>query len=386
MKQQSNTLEKILLWTYFIWGFVLQYVYTVNINVPFRQSLLALVNGLAILVYLFYIIIYFAERVSNVYLPGLIGVGVFLVLGLIYSRHQIGIAYVASFLLIVCAGTIPFKKILKVFIYFSSITLISTILLNLLKIIPSMIIFSDERIRNSLGFYYVSFASAIMFFYVCAYIVYRGKEITYKELVFLLLGDVFIFSYTRTNNPFLLSVVFIIYMFLYKITDKKILTHFKICKVIVSLIFPISFFSLLWLLEKAPISLFNQINKLASYRLSFSVRAINNYGIRPLGQKIEMITKDGLGGFGGSNYNYIDSFYIQNLVINGWIFIAIVLIGYTIIAVRAIKQQKEILTMALILLALHAIFDPQLFWAWYSPFSLLLGQLFFKKRDNKLLI
>src|SRR5699024_7950660 len=151
-------------------------------------------------------------------------------------------------------------------------------------------------------------------------------------------------------NPFLLSVVFIIYMFLYKITDKKILTHFKICKVIVSLIFPISFFSLLWLLEKAPISLFNQINKLASYRLSFSVRAINNYGIRPLGQKIEMITKDGLGGFGGSNYNYIDSFYIQNLVINGWIFIAIVLIGYTIIAVRAIKQQKEILTMALILL------------------------------------
>src|SRR5699024_12399933 len=66
----------------------------------------------------------------------------------LFRSHQIGIAYVASFLLIVCAGTIPFKKILKVFIYFSSITLISTILLNLLKIIPSMIIFSDERIRK----------------------------------------------------------------------------------------------------------------------------------------------------------------------------------------------------------------------------------------------
>lgn len=128
------------------------------------------------------------------------------------------------------------------------------------------------------------------------------------------------------------------------------------------------------------------MNKLVSYRLSFSIGALDNYGIKPLGQKILMITTDALGGFGGDNYNYIDSFYIQNLIINGWIFIIFVLWGYTVIAFRAIQEKKEILVMALIVLALHAMFDPQLFWTWYSPFSLILGQIFFKYKNNRLLI
>lgn len=386
MKQHVNILEKLFLWTYFIWGFILQYIYTVNITVSFRQPLLALVNGGAILVFVLYLIIYFAEHSSNVYLAGFVGIMVFLVLGLIYSRHQIGIAYVASFLLIVCAGTVPFKKILKVFICFSSVTLISTILLNLLGLIPSMMTYSDSRIRNSLGFYYVSFASAIMFFYICAYIVYRERAITYKELVLLFLANLFIFSYTKTNNPFLLSSLLILYVACYKISDKRIFTKFKLCKVIGTFIFPIAFFSLIWLLKHPTMSMFNEINKLANYRLSFSVRALANYGIKPFGQRIEMITKDGLGAFGGSNYNYIDSFYIQSLVINGWIFILLILVGYSLIAVKAVKEKKEILTVTLIILALHAIFDPQLFWSWYSPFGLLLGQLFFRENKSKLLI
>ena len=119
---------------------------------------------------------------------------IFLILGIIFSKHQIGIAYVASFLLIVGAGTIDFKKLLKVFICFSSITLISTILLNMLKVIPSVVLLLDGRLRNSLGFYYVSFASAIMFFYICAYLIYRGINITYKELIALVIADIFVFS------------------------------------------------------------------------------------------------------------------------------------------------------------------------------------------------
>lgn len=386
MEKRTNILEKIFLYTYFFWGFILQYIYTVNIHLVYRQEILAVVNGLAIVIYLLYIISYFSENISNIYLFGLIEIIIFLILGIIFSKHQIGIAYVASFLLIVGAGTIDFKKLLKVFICFSSITLISTILLNMLKVIPSVVLLLDGRLRNSLGFYYVSFASAIMFFYICAYLIYRGINITYKELIALVIADIFVFSYTKTNNPFILSIFFIIYVVIYKITNQRILTKFRILKFISGFIFPLSFIFLLWLLRKAPVSFFNQMNKLVSYRLSFSIGALDNYGIKPLGQKILMITTDALGGFGGDNYNYIDSFYIQNLIINGWIFIIFVLWGYTVIAFRAIQEKKEILVMALIVLALHAMFDPQLFWTWYSPFSLILGQIFFKYKNNRLLI
>lgn len=386
MEKRTNILEKIFLYTYFFWGFILQYIYTVNIHLVYRQEILAVVNGLAIVIYLLYIISYFSENISNIYLFGLIEIIIFLILGIIFSKHQIGIAYVASFLLIVGAGTIDFKKLLKVFICFSSITLISTILLNMLKVIPSVVLLLDGRLRNSLGFYYVSFASAIMFFYICAYLIYRGINITYKELIALVIADIFVFSYTKTKNPFILSIFFIIYVVIYKITNQRILTKFRILKFISGFIFPLSFIFLLWLLRKAPVSFFNQMNKLVSYRLSFSIGALDNYGIKPLGQKILMITTDALGGFGGDNYNYIDSFYIQNLIINGWIFIIFVLWGYTVIAFRAIQEKKEILVMALIVLALHAMFDPQLFWTWYSPFSLILGQIFFKYKNNRLLI
>lgn len=386
MEKRTNILEKIFLYTYFFWGFILQYIYTVNIHLVYRQEILAVVNGLAIVIYLLYIISYFSENISNIYLFGLIEIIIFLILGIIFSKHQIGIAYVASFLLIVGAGTIDFKKLLKVFICFSSITLISTILLNMLKVIPSVVLLLDGRLRNSLGFYYVSFASAIMFFYICAYLIYRGINITYKELIALVIADIFVFSYTKTNNPFILSIFFIIYVVIYKITNQRILTKFRILKFISGFIFPLSFIFLLWLLRKAPVSFFNQMNRLVSYRLSFSIGALDNYGIKPLGQKILMITTDALGGFGGDNYNYIDSFYIQNLIINGWIFIIFVLWGYTVIAFRAIQEKKEILVMALIVLALHAMFDPQLFWTWYSPFSLILGQIFFKYKNNRLLI
>ena len=241
MEKRTNILEKIFLYTYFFWGFILQYIYTVNIHLVYRQEILAVVNGLAIVIYLLYIISYFSENISNIYLFGLIEIIIFLILGIIFSKHQIGIAYVASFLLIVGAGTIDFKKLLKVFICFSSITLISTILLNMLKVIPSVVLLLDGRLRNSLGFYYVSFASAIMFFYICAYLIYRGINITYKELIALVIADIFVFSYTKTNNPFILSIFFIIYVVIYKITNQRILTKFRILKFISGFIFPLSF-------------------------------------------------------------------------------------------------------------------------------------------------
>ena len=77
MEKRTNILEKIFLYTYFFWGFILQYIYTVNIHLVYRQEILAVVNGLAIVIYLLYIISYFSENISNIYLFGLIEIIIF---------------------------------------------------------------------------------------------------------------------------------------------------------------------------------------------------------------------------------------------------------------------------------------------------------------------
>ena len=38
-----------------------------------------------------------------------------------------------------------------------------------------------------------------------------------------------------------------------------------------------------------------------------------------------------------------------------------------------VKENNELLAVVLTLLAIHAMFDPQLLWLWYSPFAMLTG-------------
>lgn len=65
-----------------------------------------------------------------------------------------------------------------------------TILASKMGIISNMLMSADSGYRYSLGFNYVSFASQRMFFALCSYLMFRGKKVTYIELLALLFGYV----------------------------------------------------------------------------------------------------------------------------------------------------------------------------------------------------
>ncbi len=59
-----------------------------------------------------------------------------------------------------------------------------------------MLMSADSGYRYSLGFNYVSFASQRMFFALCSYLMFRGKKVSYLELLALLFATIL---YVPTN-------------------------------------------------------------------------------------------------------------------------------------------------------------------------------------------
>ena len=44
--------------------------------------------------------------------------------------------------------------------------------------------------------------------------------------------------------------------------------------------------------------------------------------------------------------------------------------------IRVVYYRNDVLTVVLITLSIHAMFDPQMIILWYSPFGMLLGKYF----------
>ena len=52
---------------------------------------------------------------------------------------------------------------------------------------------------------------------------------------------------------------------------------------------------------------------------------------------------------------------------------------------KLIHDKNNLLTGAFVIMALQAMFEPQLLWIWYTPFPLIIGQIFTRKNDDLLL-
>lgn len=299
----------------------------------------------------------------------------FLLVTLKIMGNSYGLIYLSAMMFIVSARDIDFSKILQTFIVTILALFAITIGGNKIGLIGSIFSTQNGRMRNSLGFSYVSFPSQFAFFLTAAYLVWRKRKISYIELLFLLWLDLYIYKNALTTSPFVLSLVMIIYVAVTKVLNKDIVVKFSFTRVLATLTFVIAPTLLWWLCFKAPLGIFLMIDKFVNNRLRLSVDGIENFGISLFGQKVQFITLDSVGRF-SANYNYIDSSYFQNLVVNGLIFTGLILLLFTYVSYKSVYYRNDVLTIVLVILSIHAMFDPQLIILWYSPFGMLLGKYF----------
>ena len=309
---------------------------------------------------------------------------VFFIVMSIVSKNRDGILNINVLFLVFSARDIDFRKLLGTFSVATFLVLCLTIYASQKGIITNMFMSADGGYRYSLGFNYVSFASQRMFFALCSYLMFRGKKISYMELLALFLATIYMHQQTSTSSPFYLSILILTYaLFSIKIFKKEFIIGNFWSKELTHYGFIVALAIILYFCFYSSGNLFHFVDKFTHNRLRLSVEGFQNFGVHLLGQRISFSMLDIFGNF-ASNYNYIDSSFVQLLVIDGLIVSSFMLFALTKVMRYFVSIRKDIVLACLGIMIIHGMFDPQMLVLRYSPLILFISRLFIINPDNKI--
>ena len=313
----------------------------------------------------------------------LIVMGLFIAM-FIVAKNRDGLLDTNVLLLVFSARDIDFRKLLGTFSAATFLVLCLTIYASQQGIIANMFMNADSGYRFSLGFNYVSFASQRLFFALCTYLMFRGKRVSYLELSALLLATIYMYRQTSTTSPFYLSILILTYaLFSIKIFKKEfIIENFWLSK-IATYAFIIALMLTLYFCFYSSGDVFRLVDQFTHNRLRLSVEGFQNFGVLLFGQRISFSTLDIFGNF-TSNYNFIDSSFVQLLVIDGLVVGGFMLFALTNVMRYFVSIRKDIVLACLGIMIIHGMFDPQMLVLRYSPLILFISRLFIMNSDNEI--
>ncbi|MCD7790140.1 MAG: hypothetical protein LUH55_06280 [Bacteroides thetaiotaomicron] len=288
---------------------------------------------------------------------------------------------VILFLFILCGGVIMTSdRVFRAYLKVACITVIFTLLLYAAGIYEYDVYSSGGRTRLYLGFTYTTYLANYFFHFLLVYYSLKKKEIGVVDTCLVLAMNQVIYILTDTNAVYYEVYLFLIFLWILKLWKRPFKTKIFSLGAIVAM--PImcilAFFMSVRYDASKPIWV--ALNSLLTHRLSLAHNAIEEYGLSLFGSDIVWVT----GRYGierTEDYFYVDSSYINIALTFGVIVLILVLIGFCVLSHRAAKEQKYVLCISLILLAVHSFSDPQLLDLKYDPFLLLLVWCFIRKND-----
>lgn len=379
--------EKIYLFTLFIWVVVASLVTTTYfVRLDGFLSLYRFLLYFTIIMLLIKELMNFPKTLHyfRFHWQQLLIVTAFFIAMFIVAKNRDGLLDINVLLLVFSARDIDFRKILGTFSVATFLVLCLTIYASQKGMITNMFMNADGGYRFSLGFNYVSFASQRLFFALCTYLMFRGKRISYLELLALLLATIYMYQQTSTSSPFYLSILILTYALLsIKIFKKEFIVGNFWSKALAQYGFIVALAIILYFCFYSSGNLYHLVDQFTHNRLRLSVDGFRNFGVSWLGQHITFTTTDIFGNF-TSNYNFIDSSFVQLLVIDGLIVSAFMLFALTKVMKYFISIQKDIVLACLGIMIIHGMFDPQMLVLRYSPLILFISRLFIMNPDNKI--
>lgn len=371
--------EKIYLFTLFIWVVVASLVTTTYfVRLDGFLSLYRLLLYFTIIMLLIKELMNFPKTLYyfRFHWQQLLIVTAFFIAMFIVAKNRDGLLDINVLLLVFSARDIDFRKLLGTFSVATFLVLCLTIYASQKGMIANMFMNADGGYRFSLGFNYVSFASQRLFFALCTYLMFRGKRISYLELLALLLATIYMYQQTSTSSPFYLSILILTYALLsIKIFKKGFVIENFWMKTIAKYGFVLALIITLYFCFYSSGNLFHLVDQFTHNRLRLSVEGFRNFGVSWLGQHVIFTTTDIFGNF-TSNYNFIDSSFVQLLVIDGLIVSAFMLFALTKVMRYFVSIQKDIVLACLGIMIIHGMFDPQMLVLRYSPLILFISRLF----------
>lgn len=282
------------------------------------------------------------------------------------------------------ARNVDLDSIVKVTMWLQIAGVIMTVGASLLGIIPDSLMIQSLngtlRYRHAFGYTFTTFLPNYFLSIVMEYI-YLSKKSRQINLLFLMTSiilNVVIYKYTDTRMTYnvcwlaLFGYVLFHSRRIRNKSQKAFLSAFQGIYVYVAII------SLLLAKFYNPNSqLMSKMNDALTQRLRFASQGLANWGLSLFGKSI-VWKEDTI------NYNYIDNSFVNIAICYGVIILLVVVVGFTIALKKSISDRDTFLTLVLILWAIKAFVDPQLFLLWFNPFLFSMGDALFETREERL--
>ena len=299
-------------------------------------------------------------------------------MGMFFATHYLFVLY--SFILIVGAQDVPFRKIIRIYCIAAAVVLASTVIASQLGLVKNLIYVQGDRTRISFGFIYPTDFTALLFYFAMAYGYLRKERISYPELAGILgLGIVSdVFCDARTNSILLIMAAAV---FLYL----KIRSRAAVRSGRAYVMHPVLSKLLVWAMPVCAAGLIGvtflftilennavlkKLDSILTGRLNWGSLGIKNYGVHLFGKVIHLY------GWGGSTtppkqYFMLDSSYVLLLLRYGILVLLCVLLIFVLSSLRAEKQRDYTLLWILAFIAVQCAMEHHLIEAAYNPFLVL---------------
>lgn len=246
-------------------------------------------------------------------------------------------------------------------------------------LIPFVVSNVGGRLRYNLGFKYATFSSNFFLHAVAMWLFIKKDKIRAINIAFILAINyiIYLLTDTRATNIEILFIVIILLISnsIDKLSESKIRVMYNnafIGGCIISMALQIFYNkSKGWMLL---------LNTALNYRLSLGKYAFNDFGISFLGQYVQWNSFDRAAT---EEYYYVDSSYMNISIVYGIVILLILVIGFSILIQKYVKENDRNKCNALLLLAVHSMMNPQLFNLLYDPFLFVMIPYLIKKISEK---
>lgn len=295
--------------------------------------------------------------------------------------------------LVLGARSVPYKKILKVYLFISIPVILVTITGSLAGAIKDLIYVNESVYKHSFGFNYTTDFGAHVFFAILAYIVLIDGKIGYLEGAAFILISLIMYRFCGTrcsSASIILVVIGVVYVRITNLICKdkkitlKIINVFDWCMILMlPLLAIISFIATMTFSPDNGIM--NKVNSIMTGRLKLGQAAIKEYGFSLLGTPFDMIGSGGNSAVKAA-YNFVDNSYVMICIRYGTLFFVLTLAGFLWLAFKAKKEKNRYLLLALTVMAIHCVIEHHLVELAYNPLILLSLSVVKSKESSRIKI
>lgn len=272
--------------------------------------------------------------------------------------------------LIVAAKDVEFDKILKVYLTLGITIMLAAFVASQMGVIENLVyeIWRDERTvyRNSYGSVYPTDFSAHVFYLAIAGICLSANKITWGKIINFVLLGVFVLDKCGARTSFICLIVMsimLLFVYLFKGKNKKKWGYHVVNMSTTG--FAVLYLGLTHSFDSTN-AIMVRINTVLSDRLTITQKAIGLYEYKLFGQNIKEI------GFGRSveiqgEYFFLDDSYIRIALMYGIVLFIIALVLFYLDGVKAIKDNRIIILIAIAVIGLHSFMEHHILEIAYNP-------------------